>query len=251
MVKQFGYVECLHQFNRNILRSSRGTSFDGPKMSVVLVGLELLNALLEHNDWTLEFVLAASQEDEREAWDRVIDASIHILDGGLEPLTQRYINLFSIIPAHRLQPEVYLADKKQLASLADAQSVVSCLKATFKSGPCEICQRTAGTRCSRCRQVFFCGKPHQRQAWRDHKLVCQESAASRPPGGEETASLVALGYKKIPEDITEAKACALDLLNQQRKAIQLLIAHTRHGSVVMYLHQLHLGTITHPESMVA
>lgn len=31
---------------------------DGPQTTNLLVGLELLTALLEHDDWTLEFVLA-------------------------------------------------------------------------------------------------------------------------------------------------------------------------------------------------
>ena len=107
----------------------------------------------------------ASEEDEREAWDDIITASINLLDGRPESLTQRYITLFTGTPVNRLEPNIYTADKKQLIALEDAQSVVSRLMATFKTGPCEVCQKTAGTRCSRCKQVFFCGKSYQTQVF--------------------------------------------------------------------------------------
>ncbi|KZP21631.1 hypothetical protein FIBSPDRAFT_505043 [Athelia psychrophila] len=55
MIKQIGYYECLHQFNRNITRGG-SRAIPGPKKSNLLVGLELLNALTENDDWTLEFV---------------------------------------------------------------------------------------------------------------------------------------------------------------------------------------------------
>lgn len=41
---------------------------------------------------------------------------------------------------------------------------------------CAVCSKDADLRCSRCKQVWYCGKEHQVQDWKqgDHKKVCND-----------------------------------------------------------------------------
>ncbi|KAF9041903.1 hypothetical protein BDZ89DRAFT_1156248 [Hymenopellis radicata] len=41
--------------------------------------------------------------------------------------------------------------------------------------PCQACGKASTMRCSRCRNVNYCGAAHQKQDWKHHKRVCQAS----------------------------------------------------------------------------
>ncbi|KAM8814274.1 egl nine homolog 1 isoform 2-T2 [Rhynchonycteris naso] len=48
---------------------------------------------------------------------------------------------------------------------------------------CELCGKMENLlRCSRCRSSFYCSKEHQRQDWKNHKLVCQSGEGAPGPG---------------------------------------------------------------------
>ena len=40
---------------------------------------------------------------------------------------------------------------------------------------CAVCQAPAHKRCGRCKAVWYCDTPHQRQHWKDHKAACQDA----------------------------------------------------------------------------
>ncbi|KAM7119814.1 LOW QUALITY PROTEIN: egl nine homolog 1 [Ciconia maguari] len=51
---------------------------------------------------------------------------------------------------------------------------------------CELCGKMENLlRCGRCRSSFYCGKEHQRQDWKKHKLICRGggAAAAAAAGG--------------------------------------------------------------------
>jgi len=59
--KYIGYIKCFHIFNWTFVRGgSRGMPFDGSFIVSVPIGTELVHAMLEKKDWTLEFVLAGA-----------------------------------------------------------------------------------------------------------------------------------------------------------------------------------------------
>ncbi len=41
-------------------------------------------------------------------------------------------------------------------------------------GICPVCQKTAETKCTACRQVFYCSKPCQKRHWKEHKFGCKK-----------------------------------------------------------------------------
>uniref|UniRef100_A0A8D8V3U5 Protein msta, isoform A n=1 Tax=Cacopsylla melanoneura TaxID=428564 RepID=A0A8D8V3U5_9HEMI len=41
-------------------------------------------------------------------------------------------------------------------------------------GQCSVCHVTASLKCAGCNQVFYCGKSHQKQHWKDHKPSCSK-----------------------------------------------------------------------------
>jgi len=52
---------------------------------------------------------------------------------------------------------------------------------------CELCgSRETLMRCSRCRQVWYCGKEHQKSHWKKHKLICVQrtTVTSLTPEGD-------------------------------------------------------------------
>ena len=40
------------------------------------------------------------------------------------------------------------------------------------TGKCVVCQKDSTKSCSRCKQVFYCGKVCQRMDWKTHKKAC-------------------------------------------------------------------------------
>ncbi|XP_057655662.1 SET domain-containing protein SmydA-8-like [Diorhabda carinulata] len=41
------------------------------------------------------------------------------------------------------------------------------------SEKCEICGEPSELKCSACKSVSYCGKEHQKQGWKDHKILCK------------------------------------------------------------------------------
>ncbi|XP_058507225.1 egl nine homolog 1 isoform X2 [Solea solea] len=47
---------------------------------------------------------------------------------------------------------------------------------------CELCGKMENLlKCGRCRSSFYCSKEHQKQHWREHKLICKEADKAQPP----------------------------------------------------------------------
>lgn len=54
---------------------------------------------------------------------------------------------------------------------------------------CAVCNEKSGARCSRCKAVYYCSLEHQKEDYKEHRLVCSEKAAvekGAETGGEET-----------------------------------------------------------------
>lgn len=68
---------------------------------------------------------------------------------------------------------------------------------------CEVCNKESSTRCSRSQHAFYCGKDHQAQDWKDHKLVCRppDAATSRSTnktGTSTGAKIKGVRIQRIP-----------------------------------------------------
>ncbi|XP_019726078.1 egl nine homolog 1 isoform X3 [Hippocampus comes] len=47
---------------------------------------------------------------------------------------------------------------------------------------CELCGKMENLlKCGRCRSSFYCSKEHQKQHWKEHKLICKEVDKTQPP----------------------------------------------------------------------
>ena len=67
---------------------------------------------------------------------------------------------------------------------------------------CPVCAQPGRQRCSRCREVFYCGATHQTQHWPQHKPTCSPplfkvTRMAHPVSGLEFHELVA--GRKIPK----------------------------------------------------
>jgi len=62
---------------------------------------------------------------------------------------------------------------------------------------CAVCARECTARCSKCKSVYYCSPQHQRQDWREHKLVCDDLALSQAELNETLAMGRASVYGKL------------------------------------------------------
>ncbi|KAM9808763.1 egl nine homolog 1 isoform X2 [Syngnathus typhle] len=47
---------------------------------------------------------------------------------------------------------------------------------------CELCGKMENLlKCGRCRSSFYCCKEHQKQHWKEHKLICKQVEKTKPP----------------------------------------------------------------------
>lgn len=44
---------------------------------------------------------------------------------------------------------------------------------------CSLCQENAELKCSGCKQVWYCGKEHQKKHWKEHKASCRPFTVSK------------------------------------------------------------------------
>lgn len=52
---------------------------------------------------------------------------------------------------------------------------------------CELCGKMENLlKCGRCRSSFYCSKEHQKQHWKEHKLICKADGAQNPKHKSET-----------------------------------------------------------------
>lgn len=105
--------------------------------------------------------LAASEKDERDAWDQVVSAAFLPERDGT--LLQRYLSLFRDLPADKVPPTQYEEDMVLQVKLDEALGMLDRLPLTFKEGPCGVCHESSSVRCSRCKKVFYCDTIHQKQ----------------------------------------------------------------------------------------
>ena len=42
------------------------------------------------------------------------------------------------------------------------------------AGLCPMCQKTAETKCTACKEVFYCSKGCQKKHWKEHKFECKK-----------------------------------------------------------------------------
>jgi hypothetical protein len=62
---------------------------------------------------------------------------------------------------------------------------------------CQVCSRESSTRCGRCQHVFYCGKDHQAQNWKDHKLVCRPPDAATSQSTNKTGTSTGAKIKGV------------------------------------------------------
>jgi hypothetical protein len=103
---------------------------------------------------------------------------------------------------HALQEAMLAVDKGlELASthkgLLILRTEISHLIATLKSKSpsCDVCNKPAENRCSRCGLQTYCSPACQRSHWPEHKLVCR--APTRPVDGSSGAKNVSRGVPFI------------------------------------------------------
>jgi hypothetical protein len=51
--------------------------------------------------------------------------------------------------------------------------------AALAASICHICEANATSRCSACKEVFYCSVEHQRADWKSHKSDCERRRAAR------------------------------------------------------------------------
>eukprot|EP00928_Gymnodinium_smaydae_P061977 TRINITY_DN45927_c0_g1_i1.p1 TRINITY_DN45927_c0_g1~~TRINITY_DN45927_c0_g1_i1.p1 ORF type:complete len:925 (-),score=205.33 TRINITY_DN45927_c0_g1_i1:11-2785(-) len=75
-----------------------------------------------------------------------------------------------------------------------------CLKVQLETAPssghdlqhlCAICAEKATSKCGRCQKVWYCGRKHQAEHWKAHKLTCSGPAQPAAPVPEGAAVLAA------------------------------------------------------------
>jgi len=191
----------------------------------------------------LEFVLAASEGDEAQAWDEVIDHGfLPRWDGAV---LERYRKFFSTLPTD-LNSEAVKEEISGLSDIAEGLAILGRLRATLKAGPCLVCKEESKTRCGRCRQVFFCGTVHQKSSWPVHKKECKPGAKVESISESEQKALMAFGpeWFKHPQTIPDIEKCESSLKDRQAVILKHLIALSRSKDMVIRLHLLHLGSLT-------
>ena len=65
---------------------------------------------------------------------------------------------------------------------------------------CPVCHQAARKVCSRCKQVWYCGKEHQKEHWRLHKHACSihdVAAAPAPAPAEEAYAAAAREAERV------------------------------------------------------
>jgi len=62
---------------------------------------------------------------------------------------------------------------------------------------CAVCMCECTARCSKCKSVYYCSPQHQRQDWREHKLVCDDLALSQAELNETLSMGRASVYGKL------------------------------------------------------
>lgn len=76
---------------------------------------------------------------------------------------------------------------------------------------CELCGKMENLlKCGRCRSSFYCSKEHQKQHWKEHKLICKEAdgaqnpkhKSEKPPAAPPTPPAPS-GNPKEPEKCSE------------------------------------------------
>ncbi|KAM6916195.1 egl nine homolog 1 [Xenentodon cancila] len=64
---------------------------------------------------------------------------------------------------------------------------------------CELCGKMENLlKCGRCRNSFYCSKEHQKQHWKEHKLICKESDKAQVPK-QKPGQGAPSGDNKAPE----------------------------------------------------
>jgi len=67
---------------------------------------------------------------------------------------------------------------------------------------CAVCREKAVAKCGRCEKVWYCGRKHQAEHWKEHKAVCagQPVEAAPKPKAEGEACIVAAVVANIASD---------------------------------------------------
>lgn len=72
--------------------------------------------------------------------------------------------------------------------------------------PCLVCRLPAHSRCSRCRQVWFCSKACQAIGWKTHKQQCKPAGSKQATKKTNTGTVVAGQGDKKPTAAAVAAA---------------------------------------------
>lgn len=68
---------------------------------------------------------------------------------------------------------------------------------------CELCGKMENLlKCGRCRSSFYCSKEHQKQHWKEHKLICKEADKAQPTKHKPEHTLSS-GNHKEPDKCRE------------------------------------------------
>lgn len=83
--------------------------------------------------------------------------------------------------------------------------MMSSVDHSISSNTCELpdCAAAAPLRCSRCKTTYYCSVSHQKENWKDHRLLCKPSFSIQK--GMNTKTVAQAQTTEAP--VNESKEC--------------------------------------------
>jgi len=93
---------------------------------------------------------------------------------------------------------------------------------------CAICAEKAVSKCGRCQRVWYCGRKHQAEHWKSHKLTCAggppEPKPKVEPEAEACLAAVVTAHVKNAMDADELAICLKSLGSQAEPLTSVLVS---------------------------
>jgi len=180
-------VQALIDAGADVLRASTATRTTLTMVSAFRGRYDLIHLLISacpevalnfknSSGWTvLHFAAYAGQQavleslQESGLWDSRAVLKKKDGDTPAETMTAREMSIMKNQPKCTLLLETYFKKKKEMKPAEPS------LKENSKNvHSCVVCGNPSQSRCSSCKQVYYCGRKHQLEHWKTHKSVCRK-----------------------------------------------------------------------------